>query len=264
MDNNTNYYIDKDELWQSIEDYYKADDEDRAKGGDGIMLPNSIGDMLMTMAERIMSAQNFSNYPYRDQMVGDAVIRMVLVITKRKFNLWSQEIAWSLEESKYKGFKMTDKCKEILEENPEYIFSPYSEKLDGSVMVLKPKPDHFYLDINNKKKQVYYKVKVERGMFVKNKKGTVKIHNVLKDDKDKPLKGLVIGNDDKPIIMKNNAFGYLSLIATREGVTRLKREDKNYNAVNSFQKQEYLNFLCENPEIAPQRVDDDTYDSFEE
>ena len=60
-------------------------------------------------------------------------------------------------------------------------------------------------------------------------------------------------------MLKNNPFGYLSIIAKREAITRLKRENKNYNTIHVFQEQEFTKFLSDNPEMAPQKIDDDTY-----
>ena len=266
------HYISKDELWQEIESYYKLDEENRANGGDGVVMPDSLGNMILTLAKKIMSAQNFSGYPFKDQMEGDAYLRMVLILSKGKFNLWSQQKNYINNSIKFTGWAPTKKCEKIMEENPDYIIAPYSVevdddgneiegayKLNQNVMVLKPMDD-IYHEKDETMVKSFKKVGLEKGMF---KKSTKSSSVTLSEPVMQPSY-VKKGRKYEPIMVKNNAFGYLSLIARREAVTRIKKELKNYDAIHDYQEQEFLKFLSENPEMTPQRIDDDTYSIMDE
>jgi len=267
MDNKKNkdqYYLNKDDLWDQIDLYYKRDDEDRAAGGDGCDLGNDLGIMIMNIAENIMSAQNFSGYPFKSEMVGDAELRMVSVISSKKFKLWSQRKVPSLRPVSYKGWSKTPKMVKYEEDHPDYVYTQYNSNGLESVTVMKPIEDGLYIGSDGKERVAYEKVKVERGMFKKSTKGVVSLHYHEEDLSTKKSKVVykyegLIDSEGEPVMVKNNAFGYLSLISTREAITRLKKEKRNYNAIYDYQEQEYLKFVSDNPEMTPQKIDDDGY-----
>jgi hypothetical protein len=263
--NKDQYYLNKDDLWKEIDLYYKRDDVNRADGGDGCDLGNDLGTMIMNIAENIMSAQNFSGYPFKSEMVGDAELRMVSVIASKKFKLWSQAQVPVLLTVSYRGWEETPKMEEYRRDNPEYVYTQYNTTGLESITVMKPIDDSFYIDDDGNQQIAYEKLKVERGMFKKVSKGMVSLHYhdeepVMKRNKIVFVnRGMVNSKGDEQMV-KNNAFGYLSLISTREAITRLKKEKKNYTAIYDYQEQEFLKFLSENPEMAPQKVDDDSYE----
>ena len=259
------YYLNKDDLWDQIDQYYKRDDEDRKAGGDGCDLGNDLGTMIMNIAENIMSAQNFSGYPFKTEMVGDAELRMVSVIASKKFNLWSQAQVPVLLPVSYKGWEETPKMLEYRSEHPDYVYTQYNTNGLESICVMKPIEGGFYVDEDGNRQVAYEKLKVERGMFKKGGSTLVTLHYhdeepVMKRNKIVYVNRGMINTAGEAIMVKNNAFGYLSLISTREAITRLKKEKKNYTAIYDYQEQEFLKFLSENPEMAPQKVDDDTYE----
>jgi hypothetical protein len=263
--NKDQYYLNKDDLWDEIDNYYKRDDENRAGGGSGCDLGNDLGTMIMNIAENIMSAQNFSGYPFKSEMIGDAELRMVSVIASKKFKLWSQAQVPVLRKVSFKGWEETPKMIEYRNDHPECVYTQYSTSGLDSVTVMKPIEDGFYMDESGKQQIAYEKLKVERGMFKKVGKGLVSIHyhdeeSVMKRNKIVYINRGMVNSKGDEIMVKNNAFGYLSLISTREAITRLKKEKKNYTAIYDYQEQEFLKFLSENPEMAPQKVDDDSYE----
>ncbi len=68
------YYIDADRMHECIRQYYK----------DG-NLTNELADMILKIAVRLGYAGNFRDYSYKDSMVGDALIRMMSALTRKKF-----------------------------------------------------------------------------------------------------------------------------------------------------------------------------------
>ena len=255
-------YIDKDELWNEIEKYYIEDDLDKADGGDGVTISDTLGSMIMTIAEKLMSARNFSGYPYKDQMIGDAVFCLVRILTKRQFNLRSQARTVRLESVRYRGDL------HVLEPYDEDARIVVCEDEDGEQIffLMELAEDKFVIDDDGELtpayvKTVQLKAKItpsdnecdiykfaETGKF----RGGVAINTMM----------LLYDVDGKDILFKNNPFGYMSLAASRSAITRIKKEGEMYEAVNKMREQEYTKFLNENPMMQQQRIDDDTYVSF--
>jgi hypothetical protein len=273
MSNKEKHYIDKDVLWNEIKLYYDADEEVFKKTGERIIMPDSLGIMILALSENIMTSQNFAGYPYRDQMVGDAYLRIVSILTKRKLKLWSQDNCLAVEKTTFNGWKETTRLKELKIQNPDYIYvATCISNLSSIIDVYKlDNIKYVYHDFENKyHPAIYDKITIADKLYEKSKTDSVEIFKYIysdyKQDNEKNRISVNIFelNDDKitytPCMKKNNVFGYLSLIAQREGVNRIKRESKNYNAIHEYQEQEFTRFLSENPEMTPQKIDDDTYE----
>lgn len=71
----SHYYIDPVVFKQEIVEYY-------ASGGE---VTESLGESLAKIATRLAYATNFINYSYRDDMIGDALIKMMMALKKRKY-----------------------------------------------------------------------------------------------------------------------------------------------------------------------------------
>lgn len=52
---------------------------------DGIFT-NDVGESIYKIANRLAFANNFINYTYRDEMIGDAIVKMVEALSRHKFN----------------------------------------------------------------------------------------------------------------------------------------------------------------------------------
>jgi hypothetical protein len=70
------YYVNPAEFLADIEEYYVSDD-----------LTNKLGEAVYKIATGLSYAPNFINYSYKDDMIGDAVMKMVAALRNKKFNI---------------------------------------------------------------------------------------------------------------------------------------------------------------------------------
>ena len=254
------HYIDKDELWGEIEKYYKHDDSCKEKGREARM-SDTLGTMIMDIAEKLMSARNFSGYPYREQMVGDAILCMVNILTKRQFDLWAVHKTHVLESCQFKG---TLHIKSNIPDDSTLVRYTDVEG-DEYFFLMEPLEDR-YIMLDGELVQAYVKTTpvkatIERG------KGIVNIYQFVETGKSRGNSYLfdmepMYDKDGELCWVKNNPFGYLSLASSRSAITRIKNEGATYSAVKKLQVEEYVKFLNDNPDIQQQRIDDDTYNSY--
>lgn len=69
-------YVDPIEMENLIIKYYD-------EGGKNI--PSELADMIQKIATRLGYAQNFINYSYKEEMIGDAIIKMITALTRKRF-----------------------------------------------------------------------------------------------------------------------------------------------------------------------------------
>jgi len=67
-------YVDPIEMENLIIEYYKTGE-----------LKNELADMVQKIATRLGFAQNFINYSYKEEMIGDAIIKMMTALTRQRF-----------------------------------------------------------------------------------------------------------------------------------------------------------------------------------
>ena len=67
-------YVDPIEMERLIAEYYET----------GI-LKNELADMVQKIGTRLGFAQNFINYSYKEEMIGDAIIKMMTALTRKRF-----------------------------------------------------------------------------------------------------------------------------------------------------------------------------------
>ncbi|MEG1299471.1 MAG: hypothetical protein RSC93_02015 [Erysipelotrichaceae bacterium] len=79
-------YIDKVLFTAKINDYNKISKEAEEQGLPVPKIPDSIGVDILKLANGLGSRYNFSNYTYRDEMVGEAILSAVKAIRNRKFD----------------------------------------------------------------------------------------------------------------------------------------------------------------------------------
>lgn len=67
-------YVDPLEMEQLIIKYYETGE-----------LKDDLADMVQKIATRLGYAQNFINYSYKNEMIGDAIIKMITALTRHRF-----------------------------------------------------------------------------------------------------------------------------------------------------------------------------------
>ena len=70
------YYINPAEFLADITEYYRTDD-----------LVEKLGEDIVKIATGLGFAPNFINYSYKDDMIGDAVLKMLTALRNKKFNI---------------------------------------------------------------------------------------------------------------------------------------------------------------------------------
>jgi len=75
------YYVNPAEFLQDITDYYS---QDEAKN-----IPEKLGESVYKIASGLSYAPNFINYSYKDEMIGDAILKMITAIKNKKFDITS-------------------------------------------------------------------------------------------------------------------------------------------------------------------------------
>ena len=73
------HYVSAKEFTAGIIQYYKDPDDKK--------IAEKLGVFIYKIATGLSYAPNFINYSYRDDMVGDAIVKMFSALTNQKFNL---------------------------------------------------------------------------------------------------------------------------------------------------------------------------------
>jgi hypothetical protein len=69
------HYVNGKEFYEQIKEYYRTDD-----------MKDILAESIHKIATGLSFAPNFINYSYKDEMVGDAVLKMFLALKNKKFN----------------------------------------------------------------------------------------------------------------------------------------------------------------------------------
>jgi DNA-directed RNA polymerase specialized sigma24 family protein len=75
------YYVNSKEFSDALKVYYKTDDDD---------IGEELGTYVFKIATGLSYAPNFINYTYKEDMVGDAIYKMLLAIKNKKFDITSE------------------------------------------------------------------------------------------------------------------------------------------------------------------------------
>ena len=70
------HYVNSKEFKEAIAEYYKTE-----------VCSEELGEMITKIAKGLSYAPNFINYSYKDEMIGDAVVKMFTALFNKKFNL---------------------------------------------------------------------------------------------------------------------------------------------------------------------------------
>ena len=69
------FYVDPKDFDQEIMNYY-----------DNNVMSNELAEMISKISNKLSYASNFINYSYREEMVGDGIIRMMKALIAKKYN----------------------------------------------------------------------------------------------------------------------------------------------------------------------------------
>ena len=126
------HYVSGKDLLQQITDYYNMDEEET--------IPNLLGENIYKIARGLSFAPNFINYSYKDDMIGDAIVKMFSALQQRKFKIDSGYNPFSYFTTiAYHAFinriKKEKKHREALSEYQETVYdelmgSDYNEASD--------------------------------------------------------------------------------------------------------------------------------------
>lgn len=73
------YYVEPKAFKAALREFYSTDD-----------LTDDLADMVQKIAYGLSYAPNFINYSYKDDMVGDALVKMFKALQAKKFNIDSE------------------------------------------------------------------------------------------------------------------------------------------------------------------------------
>lgn len=122
---NQENYVDGNQMLEEIRTFYQTEE-----------LTDSLADMMQKIAYKLASAGNFYHYSYKDQMIGDALIKMIQVLKKKNFNPnMGFSPFWYFTQVAYRAFltrikKETNQHKDFLKYQ-EVMFQQLAE--DGGV-----------------------------------------------------------------------------------------------------------------------------------
>ena len=74
--NKKTYYVNPKQFLQQLTEYYKTDD-----------LIDDLATSVYKIAVGLSYSPNFINYSYKDEMIGDAVVKMVAAVKNKKFRI---------------------------------------------------------------------------------------------------------------------------------------------------------------------------------
>jgi hypothetical protein len=75
-----NDYVSNQELYDALVEYNKKKDDAENAGRKKPKVPDFIGECILKIANRLSYRPNFANYPYREEMISDAVLNCITYI----------------------------------------------------------------------------------------------------------------------------------------------------------------------------------------
>ena len=256
-----NYHLDKDELWDQVKLYHDTD-----------VISEKLGEMLTILAKKLMSSRSFSGYVYNDEMTANSILTMIKALHNKKADLWSQKKERVLNKSAFLGYRLPENF--ALEKDEIVVVTPKSEGREILKFQVYVKIENEFFIFNDDEIEEYadcescvYEPKNTKIYTFDNVEGSkINAHFLRRLEKEvngqKYVRRFVFDKDGEQVIVKRNLFGYFTAIGKNEAKGRIKKEDRQKHALSAYQEEVFTKFLSDNPEMAPQRVDDDTYDDF--
>ena len=128
------YYVNPKEFLEEIKEYYKTE-----------IIPDHLADCLNKIANGLSYAPNFINYSYKDEMIGDAVVKMIAAVKNKKFRIDSPSNPFSYFTTiAYHAFinriKKEKKYRETISDYQEQIYGTLSK--DEELAQSRPTKDY--------------------------------------------------------------------------------------------------------------------------
>ena len=122
--NKKTYYVNPKQFLQMLADYYESDD-----------LIDELAESVYKIAVGLSYSPNFINYSYKDEMIGDAVVKMIAAVKNKKFNLESTSNPFSYFTTiAYHAFinriKKEKKYRETINDYQEQIYGELAREED--------------------------------------------------------------------------------------------------------------------------------------
>ncbi len=132
--NKKTYYVNPKQFLQMLTEYYESDD-----------LIDELAESVYKIAVGLSYSPNFINYSYKDEMIGDAVVKMVAAVKNKKFNLESTSNPFSYFTTiAYHAFinriKKEKKYRETINDYQEQIYGDMAASED--IVNKKPVKDY--------------------------------------------------------------------------------------------------------------------------
>ncbi len=132
--NKKTYYVNPKQFLQMLTEYYESDD-----------LIDELAESVYKIAVGLSYSPNFINYSYKDEMIGDAVVKMVAAVKNKKFNLESTSNPFSYFTTiAYHAFinriKKEKKYRETINDYQEQIYGDMATSED--IVNKKPVKDY--------------------------------------------------------------------------------------------------------------------------
>lgn len=101
--NRSRDYVNNKDFYDALVSYKQKCNEARERGEELPIIPNYIGECLQKISQKIGSRGNFSNYPFRDDMVQEGIENCLMYIEnfdpehdkKNPFGYFSRVIWWA-------------------------------------------------------------------------------------------------------------------------------------------------------------------------
>lgn len=128
------YYVNGAEFRQAITDYYQSGDED---------LPDQLAVYIKKIADGLSYAPNFINYSYKEDMVGDAIVKMLSALRSKKFDINSESNPFSYFTTiAFHAFinriKKEKKHREMVSEYQEMVYEELLQSDVGEKITYRP------------------------------------------------------------------------------------------------------------------------------
>ena len=118
------YYVSPKEFLSRLTEYYETDD-----------LVDELAQSVYKIAVGLSYSPNFINYSYKDEMIGDAVVKMIAAVKNKKFNLESSSNPFSYFTTiAYHAFinriKKEKKYRETINDYQEQVYGSLTQEED--------------------------------------------------------------------------------------------------------------------------------------
>lgn len=198
------YYVDPDEMWGELSSFY--DLIASSESPEDEMMSPELGKMIDDIATKLGFMMKFINYSYKDEMIGDARLKMVKAVYDKNFTLWKDA-----------------PCTEKREEGDrKYVITYLTSKDDWD------------------DKRTYLKDWDK----IRKRKNPIMINDPQWDDDEKaPPKIELLTPEGEltyhTITVRNNPFSYFTKIAYHAFVNRIKKEKKVGEVLHAYQEKVY-------------------------